>query len=94
MKSIILARVSTEDQKEAGYSLPAQVQRLKNYITRNESLTLNKQFVFDESAYHGDSRKQFEEVLEYIRNQKEVIAFCCELLKNTMTIYWNYSRTL
>jgi len=31
MKAIILARVSTEEQKEAGNSLPAQIERLKNY---------------------------------------------------------------
>lgn len=28
MKAIVIARVSTEEQKEAGLSLPAQVMRL------------------------------------------------------------------
>lgn len=36
MKSIILARVSTEDQKEAGNSLPAQIKRLGDYCTRKD----------------------------------------------------------
>jgi DNA invertase Pin-like site-specific DNA recombinase len=31
MKAIIIARVSTEEQKEAGLSLPAQVTRLEKY---------------------------------------------------------------
>jgi predicted site-specific integrase-resolvase len=31
MKAIIIARVSTEEQKEAGLSLPAQIARLENY---------------------------------------------------------------
>ena len=31
MKAIIIARVSTEEQKEAGNSLPAQITRLKSY---------------------------------------------------------------
>jgi DNA invertase Pin-like site-specific DNA recombinase len=31
MKIILLARVSTEEQKEAGNSLPAQMARLKKY---------------------------------------------------------------
>jgi DNA invertase Pin-like site-specific DNA recombinase len=31
MNAIIIARVSTEDQKEMGYSLPAQVARLEKY---------------------------------------------------------------
>jgi hypothetical protein len=30
MKTINIARVSTEEQKEAGNSLPAQEERLKN----------------------------------------------------------------
>jgi len=29
MKAILIARVSTEKQKEAGYSLPTQVARLE-----------------------------------------------------------------
>jgi DNA invertase Pin-like site-specific DNA recombinase len=50
MKAIILARVSTEEQKEAGNSLPAQIERLKNYC-RNKDFTIAKVFSFDESAY-------------------------------------------
>lgn len=36
MKAIILARVSTEEQKEAGNSLPAQIERLKQYCNRKD----------------------------------------------------------
>ena len=36
MKAIILARVSTEEQKEAGNSLPAQIEVL-NEITRKNN---------------------------------------------------------
>ena len=31
MKSIIIARVSTEEQKEANNSLPAQIHRMEKY---------------------------------------------------------------
>ena len=31
MKAILIARVSTEEQREAGNSLPAQVARLERY---------------------------------------------------------------
>jgi DNA invertase Pin-like site-specific DNA recombinase len=31
MKAILIARVSTEEQKEAGNSLPAQIVRLEKY---------------------------------------------------------------
>jgi len=34
MKAIILAKVSTEEQKKAGNSLPAQIERLESYCKR------------------------------------------------------------
>ena len=49
MKAIILARVSTEEQKEAGNSLPAQIERLKNYC-KNKGFEVAKISSFDESA--------------------------------------------
>lgn len=36
MKAIIIARVSTEEQKEAGNSLPAQIARLERYCQNKE----------------------------------------------------------
>ncbi len=77
MKAVLLARVSTEEQKEAGNSLPAQVFRLKNYIEKNPKLTLEKEFTFDESAYK-ESRAKFDDVVEFIEKQKEIIALCCD----------------
>jgi len=77
MKAIILARVSTEEQKEAGNSLPAQQARLRTYIERVQNLELIKEFIFDESAYK-EHRKEFEKVVEYILNYKEVVALCCD----------------
>ena len=40
MKAIILARVSTEEQKEVGNSLPAQQERLRLYINRKPDFKL------------------------------------------------------
>ena len=77
MKAIILARVSTEEQKEAGNSLPAQVFRLKSYIEKNSNLELEKEFTFDESAFK-ENRAKFDDVIDYIKEQKEIIAFCCD----------------
>src|SRR3989338_962052 len=59
MKTIILARVSTQEQKEAGNSLPAQQARMRIYIERVPRLELDKEFIFDESAYK-ERRKEFE----------------------------------
>ena len=77
MKTIILARVSTQEQKEAGNSLPAQQARLRAYIERVPRLQLDKEFIFDESAYK-EHRKEFEKVVDYVSGFKEVVAFCCD----------------
>src|SRR3990172_10987591 len=78
MKAIILARVSTEEQKEAGNSLPAQQARLRDYISRKPTLQLDKEFIFDESAYQDKERRKFQTVIEYVEKQKETIAICCD----------------
>jgi len=74
MKAIILARVSTEEQKEAGNSLPAQIERLKNYC-KSKSFEIAKVFSFDESAYKN-KRDDFDKALEYLKSSKEKISVC------------------
>src|SRR3989344_3357509 len=74
MKAIIIARVSTEEQKDAGNSLPAQTVRLENYCER-KSYPIIKKFSFDESAYK-DNRTEFDRILDYIIGLKEKIAVC------------------
>ena len=78
MKAIILARVSTEEQKEAGNSLPAQQERLRVYINRKSDFQLVKEFIFDESAYQDKNRKKFQIVIDFLHEQKETIAVCCD----------------
>ena len=53
MKAILIARVSTEEQKEAGNSLPAQIARLERYC-QNKGFQVMKVCSFDESAYSND----------------------------------------
>jgi site-specific DNA recombinase len=74
IKSVIIARVSTEEQKEANNSLPAQITRLKKY-SQNKSFELIKEFSFDESAYKSQ-RNDFDAILDYVLEQKEKIAVC------------------
>jgi len=76
MQAIIIARVSTEEQKEAGLSLPAQVTRLENYC-KNKSFNVIKSFSFDESAYK-DERTEFDRIFDFIIEQKDKIAICCD----------------
>lgn len=76
MKAIIIARVSTEEQKEAGNSLPAQMTRLKNYCQR-KNLQIIKSFSFDESAYKT-KRNDFDKIVEFVNQQKEKIIVCLD----------------
>jgi site-specific DNA recombinase len=78
MKIILLARVSTEEQKEAGNSLPAQMARLKKYaLSKGFSEADIIVFEFDESAYKKD-REKFSEVIAMIDASKDPIALCCD----------------
>ena len=74
MKAIIFARVSTEEQKEAGNSLPAQVERLKTYCA-NKMFEVAKIFSFDESAYKT-KRDDFDKTLDYLKSAKDKVAVC------------------
>ncbi len=76
MKAIIVARVSTEEQKEAGNSLPAQIARLQNYC-KAKILTITETISFDESAYK-QKRDEFDKLIEYVQNEakKEKVAVC------------------
>ncbi len=76
MKSINIARVSTAEQQEAGNSLPAQIERMKNHC-RRKGFEVEKVFSFDESAYK-EKRDVFDEALLYIqaRAKFEKVAVC------------------
>jgi site-specific DNA recombinase len=74
MKAIILARVSTEEQKEAGNSLPAQIGRLERYCER-KAFEVLKKYSFDESAYKT-KRDDFDKILEDISKLPEKVAIC------------------
>ncbi|MCX6762215.1 MAG: recombinase family protein, partial [Candidatus Moranbacteria bacterium] len=74
MKAIILARVSTEEQKEAGNSLPAQIERLVSYCKRKD-FEITEKFSFDESAYKSQ-RNDFDKIIADIKSYKEKIVVC------------------
>src|SRR5579872_2341692 len=76
MKAILIARVSTEEQKEAGNSLPAQISRLEQYC-RNKGFSILRTCSFDESAY-TNSRSEFDSIIDYALNLKEKVVICCD----------------
>lgn len=74
MKSVILARVSTEEQKDAGNSLPSQIMRIERYCTDKGFEVVNT-FSFDESAYKR-KRDEFDKILDFLKQTDEKIAVC------------------
>ena len=76
MKAFLIARVSTEEQREAGNSLPAQEARLNRYA-QNKGFDVARACSFDESAYKG-AREQFDSIIDEILHQKEKVAVCCD----------------
>ena len=85
MKAILIARVSTEEQKEAGNSLPAQVARLEKYCL-SKGFTIWKIYSFDESAYKAQ-RSEFDAILDMINSQKEKIVVCCDKVDRLIAQY-------
>lgn len=73
MKAIIVARVSTDEQKEN--SLDAQLFRMQSYCERNDFPLLVEPFSFIESAYKT-KRDEFDKIIECINNAKEKVAVC------------------
>ena len=76
MKAILIARVSTEEQREAGNSLPAQVVRLEKYC-QNKGFEVMQICSFDESAYKNN-RQEFDNILDFVIKQTEKVAVCCD----------------
>ncbi len=76
MKTINVARVSTEEQKDANISLPAQEERIKTYCSKKD-FDVIKTYSFEESAYKA-KRDEFDVIMEHIQeaSKKEKIAVC------------------
>ena len=76
-KSVLWARVSTKEQAEEGYSLDAQVKLMKDYADRKD-LAIVKRFIVPESASGRQERKEFLQMLEYLKQHPEIKVVICE----------------
>lgn len=75
MKAVIYCRVSSKEQEETGYSLPAQERLLKEYAKR-KNINPIKTFSVAESASGLKQRKIFAEMMEYIEKNNVTILLC------------------
>lgn len=75
MKAVIFARVSSKDQEE-GQSIPSQVRRLTEYALK-KGFEIDKTYQVVESS-SKETRKQFEQIINYIKKAKEPFALITE----------------
>lgn len=68
-KAVGYARVSSKDQEDTGYSLPAQEKLLHDYADRN-GYELVKVFAIQESAAGKIQRKIFHEMMAHVSKTK------------------------
>src|ERR1035437_8762061 len=74
-KCVIYCRVSSKEQEETGYSLPAQEKLLIEYANRT-GFEVVKPFSVAESASGAKQRKIFGEMMEYMKNKGISILLC------------------
>jgi DNA invertase Pin-like site-specific DNA recombinase len=67
-EAVIYARVSSDEQKETGYSIPAQIDACKEYAQYNK-LSVIRVFEVSESA-KVKGRKGFNEMLNFVEKNK------------------------
>lgn len=67
-KAVTYARVSSADQRDTGYSIPAQTQLFREYCTA-KGLEIVHEFQESESA-KSRGRKLFSEMIAYVRKNK------------------------
>ena len=64
MKAVILARISSKEQRD-GHSLDAQIRNLELYA-RRKNLNVIKQFTLIESSTRGQ-RPEFNQMVDFIK---------------------------
>lgn len=77
IKALLVARVSTKDQEEEGYSLSSQENLLDTYAEK-KNFEIVKRFVFPESASGKKKRKIQAEILTYLKKNQDVTVMLCE----------------
>jgi site-specific DNA recombinase len=86
MKSVIFCRVSSKEQEETGYSLPAQEKFLREYADK-QGLEVAKVFAISESAAGTIQRKTFNAMVAYVRKKN----ICAIIVETTDRLTRNFS---
>lgn len=88
-KAVIYARVSSEDQKRDGFSIPAQLDLLREFAEKH-NIEVVKEFEEAETAKEV-GRTQFNAMLNFLKTHKNVNTILCE---KTDRLYRNIADSL
>ncbi len=83
--AVLYARVSSKDQEQEGYSIPAQLKLLKEYA-RKEGLEVVREFIDVETAKQA-GRMSFAEMVKHVSDKPSVKAL---LVEKTDRLYRNF----
>ncbi len=67
---ILMARVSSKQQMDKGYSIPAQMKKLRKYAGE-KSLSILQTFEIDETASKSHARIQFSKLMDVLESAKD-----------------------
>ena len=84
-KAVLYARVSTKDQEREGYSIPAQIELLRNYAHQRK-IKIVKEFIESDSAGKA-GRKRFLEMISLLESNKSIDGI---LVEKTDRLYRNF----
>lgn len=85
IKAVIYARVSSEEQKKEGFSIPAQLDLLHDFAHKH-NIDIVKEFEEAETAKQA-GRHKFNEMLKFLKKNKDVTNILCE---KTDRLYRNF----
>ena len=85
MKAVLYARVSSKEQDEEGFSIPAQLKLLKDYAQKNKFRVV-QEFIDIETAKRA-GRTNFNQMIEYFKLNKDTRFLLCE---KTDRLYRNF----
>lgn len=84
-KAVIYARVSSREQEKEGYSIPAQIELLKEYAQK-QNLQIVQEFTDSETAKQA-GRTNFNAMLQFLKKNKDVKII---LVEKTDRLYRNF----
>lgn len=83
--AVVYARVSSKDQEQEGFSIPAQLKLLREYAFKN-NFQIVREFVDVETAKKA-GRKQFSEMVQFLRQNVHCRTI---LVEKTDRLYRNF----